>query len=137
MAGPPSRQRTVLCAVLEQPLAAVGQAERALSSVHRAGAWPTRQRARLPAAALVREAGFARTEAYAEAKSYGTSEKVRAQCQLLADRVDQIVRARAIEQGWADAATMDAIVAEMRASAEDPDTFFGAVWCSAIGWVDP
>jgi ubiquinone/menaquinone biosynthesis C-methylase UbiE len=76
---------------------------------------------------LLREAGFARTEAYAEAKSYGTPDAVRRQRNLMADRADQIMRPRAFEQGWADAATMDAIVAEMRASVEDPDTFFGAV----------
>jgi SAM-dependent methyltransferase len=79
---------------------------------------------------------FQTGDAYAEAKSCGTPDTVRRKRELLADRVDQIMRPRAIEQGRADAATIDAIIVEMRASVVNPDTFFGAVWCAAVGWVD-
>jgi len=41
----------------------------------------------------------------------------------------------AISQGWADQATIAAMIDELRTWGEQPDAFFGVLICSAVGWV--
>jgi hypothetical protein len=41
----------------------------------------------------------------------------------------------ALAEGWADQATLDAMLAESAAWAERPDAFPAAVYCHAVGWV--
>lgn len=85
---------------------------------------------------LLREAGLTRTEAYAETRSFGTPEMVRQQGLSLAAYLDERFRPIVLAEGWADAEKVDAMVTELRAWAERPDSFGGQLWCAAVGWAD-
>ena len=83
------------------------------------------------------DAGFARTEGHAVAADYhGTLDETRRFAML----VEPLLRHQAfvdvvVEQGWADRAHLEAILAEIRAWAERPDAFYSVTYCAALGWV--
>jgi ubiquinone/menaquinone biosynthesis C-methylase UbiE len=85
---------------------------------------------------LLLDAGFARTEGYTIVESAGTPETVRTHGMRTARVLDQAHRHTILAQGWADAAKVDAMVAELRAWAERPDSFGCLLACEAVGWVD-
>jgi SAM-dependent methyltransferase len=87
-----------------------------------------------PQRRLLREARFARTEGYVEALSWGTPEVARTEGASWATLLDEAYRPTVLANGWADAAKVDAIVAELRAWGEQPDAFGGALFCAAVGW---
>jgi SAM-dependent methyltransferase len=80
-------------------------------------------------------AGFARAEGYAEVENYGTPEVVREMGRLWADLVNDRHRHVALAEGWMDAVAVDAMIAELRAWAERPDSFSCGPRCAAVGWV--
>jgi ubiquinone/menaquinone biosynthesis C-methylase UbiE len=85
---------------------------------------------------LLREAGFARTEGSAYAPSWGTIEATRGYADVMVKMLGEPeVTGVAIDQGWVDRATLDAIIAEWRVWGEQPDAFSAWLACAAIGWV--
>jgi SAM-dependent methyltransferase len=84
---------------------------------------------------LLWEAGFVRAEAHARAESYGTATATAAFAAFLQSQVPNFART-ALEQGWMDRATVDAVVADIESWAADRDAFAVTVWCEAIAWVD-
>ncbi len=83
---------------------------------------------------LLLEAGFAYAEGSASVESMGTLQETR--------RYAAIVRAlmpgtaqTALAEGWAEQATLDAMLAGVDAWAERPDAFYANIWCETIGWV--
>ncbi len=86
--------------------------------------------------ALLREAGFVDVEASASCKSHGTAEAVRtiAAMQAVMAR-GEVFQQTVVEQGWADQAHLDAIVAEIERWGEDPDAFRVELFCAALGRV--
>jgi ubiquinone/menaquinone biosynthesis C-methylase UbiE len=85
---------------------------------------------------LLRAAGFARTEGFVDASGFGTLEATRERGLLFASMLDTVLRPIILAQGWADAAKVDAMVAELRAWAERPDSFSCSIRHAAVGWVD-
>jgi SAM-dependent methyltransferase len=85
---------------------------------------------------LLLEAGFTRAEGYVQVDSFGTAETVRRRGMRYATFLGETFRQTVLDKGWADAAKLDAIVAELRAWAERPDSFGCELWCTAVGWVD-
>jgi hypothetical protein len=83
---------------------------------------------------LLREAGFARSEAGARATSAGTPEETRRQAAFF-KAVWQGAARTALAEGWVDQATLDAMLAEIDAWGEQPDAFSAAIHCHAVGWV--
>lgn len=51
-------------------------------------------------------------------------------------QLEGVLGQTALAGGWTDAAKLNAMVAELRAWAERPDSFGCAIWCAAVGWVD-
>jgi hypothetical protein len=82
---------------------------------------------------LLRDAGFARSAAGATAQSAGTPEETRRAAALM-KAVWQGAGATALAEGWADREALDAMLAEIDAWAEQPDAFWTAVSCHAVGW---
>ena len=83
---------------------------------------------------LLLDAGFARAEAGASVESAGT----RAETRRIATYQGALLRGiagTALAEGWADQATLDAMLAEFSDWAECPDAFHAAVYCHAVGWV--
>jgi len=85
---------------------------------------------------LLREAGFVRTEGYGRVVCYGTGELTHwwatiGQAQLR----DPSFVATAVGQGWADQATLDAMIADVVTWGEDPDAYWSYQTPAAIGWV--
>lgn len=92
--------------------------------------------------ALLREAGFARTEAQARAAGMGGEtgsaagtlenlrQSARAACALLRGMVEPV----ALGQGWASQEELDAMAEALMAWGEHPDAFRMLPICSAIGW---
>lgn len=85
---------------------------------------------------LLLDAGFARTEAFAEAQSFGTPDMVRMHATVWAEQLNERFRQTVLTEGWADRQQLDAMVAEMRAWGARPDSFSCLFWCAAVGWVD-
>lgn len=85
---------------------------------------------------LLLEAGFARAEGYVQVESFGTPETVRRRGMRHAAFLDETFRQTILDKGWADASKLDALVAELRAWAERPDSFGCELVCAAVGWVD-
>src|SRR5208282_4506027 len=74
---------------------------------------------------VLREAGFARTEGFAEVEYFGNRQSVR----MCADAAIQQLRDPAFtatvrDRGWADQAALDAMVAEQEAWAANPDAYW-------------
>lgn len=86
--------------------------------------------------ALLLQAGFSRSEGSAAVpgNGSGTLERTRAHAAYQEIVLQDMVRAVALAQGWADAPTLDAMAAELRAWGERSDAFGLLVVCRAIGW---
>jgi len=85
---------------------------------------------------LLLEAGFARSEGFAHADSYGNHEMT----SMLGAIVTEVLRSPAnvelaVSQGWADREKLEAMIAEVLAWAERPDAYWAIVECAAVGWV--
>lgn len=85
---------------------------------------------------LLLEAGFARAEGSVQVESFGTPEAVRRRGLRYATYLDETFRQTILDNGWADASKLDALVAELRTWAERPDSFGCELLCTAVGWVD-
>jgi SAM-dependent methyltransferase len=86
---------------------------------------------------LLREAGFVRVYAFAFAECQGSPEATRALADLLANVLEAPTTVGvAVEQNWADLATLAAMAAELRAWGEGPDAFRSCLDCAAVGWVE-
>lgn len=83
---------------------------------------------------LLREAGFAGSEATASVEYAGSLEATRRSAAWRKTQLQGLART-ALTQGWVDLATIDAIAAELEAWGERPDAFSATIWCEAIGWV--
>ena len=85
---------------------------------------------------LLLQAGFTRSEGSAVVPSNGSGilERTRAHAAYREIVVQDMVRKVALAQGWADAATLDAMAAELHAWGERPDAFGYLVICRALGW---
>jgi ubiquinone/menaquinone biosynthesis C-methylase UbiE len=83
------------------------------------------------------ETGFARSIGYALApQCYGTTEATRHLAEAMVLLVDsEGFRKVALSQGWADAATLDEIIAALRDWGDRPDSFHAALNAAAVGWV--
>jgi SAM-dependent methyltransferase len=86
---------------------------------------------------LLLRAGFARSEGSASVPRNGSGalERTRWHAAYQEIVLQDMVREVALAQGWADAATLDAMAAELRAWGERPDAFGFVVSCRALGWV--
>jgi len=85
---------------------------------------------------LLREAGFVRVQAYTFAECQGSAAATRAFAELIAEVLhDPATIEVAVEQGWADRRTIDAMTAEVRAWGERSDAFRAILDCAAVGWV--
>jgi ubiquinone/menaquinone biosynthesis C-methylase UbiE len=86
---------------------------------------------------LLLDAGFARGEGYAVAADhYGRPEETRRFARLIAGIFrHQEVADLVVNQGWADSARLETILAGVQSWAERPDAFFSVTYCAAIGWV--
>jgi SAM-dependent methyltransferase len=85
---------------------------------------------------LLLEAGFSRPEGQVRVESFGTPDAVRTFGMCIAAQLDEPFRPTILSEGWADSTKVDAMVAELRAWAERPDSFGCGLWCAAVGWVD-
>src|SRR6516225_8628807 len=81
---------------------------------------------------LLREAGFARSEATASVEYAGSLEATRRFAAWRKAQLGGLART-ALAQRWADHATIDAMAADFDAWAERPDAFSATMWCEAIG----
>jgi hypothetical protein len=89
---------------------------------------------------LLLEAGFVRPVAGATtwaAGVWGTPEETHDFAAWFANQLGQAATAELVmTQGWADQATLAAIVAELLAWGERPDAYFAMMGVTAVGWVD-
>jgi ubiquinone/menaquinone biosynthesis C-methylase UbiE len=83
---------------------------------------------------LLREAGFAQSQATAAVVSAGSLEETRRQATFLKAQLEGFARTATAER-WVDRATVEAMTAEIDAWAECSDAFSVGVWCETIGWV--
>ena len=84
---------------------------------------------------LLREAGFARSDAAASVEYAGSLEATRRFAVWRKTQLAGLART-ALAQGWVERATIDAMAADFDAWAERPDAFSATMWCEAIGWAD-
>lgn len=85
--------------------------------------------------AMLREAGFARTEASASYDCYGTVEEVRGLAESAAAGLSKgQSREQTGESGGPDRAEAEAVAAAWRAWGESPDAFFAMSFCEGVGW---
>jgi ubiquinone/menaquinone biosynthesis C-methylase UbiE len=85
---------------------------------------------------FLHEAGFVRTEGYGRVSCAGTTDLTRSTAIIAAAQLlDPTFVATAVSNGWADLATLEAMVADFRAWGEDPDAYFANQTPAAIGWV--
>jgi ubiquinone/menaquinone biosynthesis C-methylase UbiE len=82
------------------------------------------------------DAGFARSQGSASCESWGTLDETRAQASFLASWIgEQNLRTRIVANGWANEATIEAVIAEILAWGERPDALMVLPYPEAIGWV--
>ena len=83
------------------------------------------------------EAGFARAEASAVARAFGTPAQTRWLCEhfLRGHLIEPNFVETAVGQGWTDRLELEAIRAETEAWADRPDAFWSLTFCEALGWV--
>jgi ubiquinone/menaquinone biosynthesis C-methylase UbiE len=84
---------------------------------------------------LLREAGFARSEATASVEYAGSLEATRRFAAWRKAQLGGLART-ALAQRWTDQATIDAMAADFEAWGERPDAFAATIWCEAIGWAE-
>ena len=86
---------------------------------------------------LLREAGFARTEGFAAAQTFGRPEMTRAFATgFPAQLREPNFIATVLEHGWADEGVLAAMGQAVQQWGDDPDAFLAFIMCAAIGWVD-
>ena len=87
--------------------------------------------------AVLREAGFVRSEGSASAVSWGTSSALQQSKLAWEERCRQPAFVDTVlGQEWVDETRWNALVAEVLAWCDRQDAFSFAVYCEAIGWVD-
>jgi hypothetical protein len=93
--------------------------------------------------ALLRQAGFIRTEGHARifggqgaggSDAAGTLEDTRRIARRDVAQLRGTARATALEQGWADMTALEAMAGALTAWGEDADAFYVLPICCAIGW---
>lgn len=85
--------------------------------------------------AMLRQAGFVRTEASASCDCYGTAEEVRGVAESAAAGLSKgQSREQTGESGGPDRAEVEAVAAAWRAWGESPDSFFAMSFCEGLGW---
>ncbi|HSL46248.1 MAG TPA: methyltransferase domain-containing protein [Anaerolineales bacterium] len=80
------------------------------------------------------EAGFARTEAFAFAVGGGDPQMIKGSYQIVMKPTIESIRPWILEQGLADNAHLDELLAEGQAWSERPDAFFALTQCAAVAW---
>ena len=85
--------------------------------------------------ALLREAGFARTEGTASSETWATPERAQSISSIMTEEFTgpKIAQA-ATENGWADQAELDAIARALDHWGAHPDAFMAILWGEAVGW---
>ncbi|MBI2761116.1 MAG: methyltransferase domain-containing protein [Chloroflexi bacterium] len=84
---------------------------------------------------LLREAGFARSEARAVARSAGTLDETREAAANLRARLTGPSAGHAmVALGWLTCERLTALLDEVTAWGERPDAFYASTFCSAVGW---
>lgn len=83
---------------------------------------------------LLLDAGFARTEAGATVNCAGTLEGTQRMVAFHQAQLPSLTQT-ALQEGWVDQVTVDAMAAELDAWAERPDAFSVETHCHAVGWV--
>lgn len=83
---------------------------------------------------LMLEAGFVWTEAGASVDSAGTPEQLYKRATFFKAVLQGITQA-ALQEGWTDQSTVDAIATELDTWALRPDAFSAIMWCETLGWV--
>jgi hypothetical protein len=87
--------------------------------------------------AVLRQAGFARSEGSATAVSWGTSTALQEFKLVWEERCRQPAFVDTVlGRGWIEELRWNALVAELLAWCDQRDAFGLAVYCEAIGWVD-
>ncbi len=84
---------------------------------------------------LLREAGFASTEGFAFTECLGSTEAKRQSAATYEAYFRRPAFADvAIGRGWIDRESLEAGIAELRASGESPDAYSATLYCAALGW---
>jgi ubiquinone/menaquinone biosynthesis C-methylase UbiE len=83
---------------------------------------------------LLRDAGFARGDVFAFAECIATPEATRNMASGLIELLAGPMGAALVEQGWADPAQVEELVAGTRAWGEDPDALWAAIQFAAVSW---
>jgi SAM-dependent methyltransferase len=85
---------------------------------------------------LMHDGGFRPTEANATIYSFGSGDSAgRSAADMLKARFQGPIENTVLEQHWATRSEIDAMVAELEAWSQRPDTFMMFVLCWALGWV--
>ena len=86
--------------------------------------------------AVLREAGFTRIHmtASCEVRSDSASTTTWANALVHFLRQEPTLAERAIELGWADSITLEALVDALQTWGAHPDAFWSETWCAAIAW---
>ena len=86
--------------------------------------------------AVLREAGFTRIHmtASCEVRSNSASTTTWANALVHFLRQEPRLAERAIELGWADSITLEALVDALQTWGAHPDAFWSETWCAAIAW---
>ena len=85
--------------------------------------------------ALLRQAGFVRTQASASTECDGTSAETIKRSEI-ADELLQTMNKVIVSQGWATSKEVDEIRTACKEWGHHPDAFDVITWCEAIGWKD-
>ena len=80
------------------------------------------------------EAGFARTEGFAFAVGGGNPQEIPFMYKIIMKPTFESLRPWILEQGLADNAHLDELLAEAQAWSERPDAFFALMQCAAVAW---
>lgn len=85
--------------------------------------------------AMLREAGFARTEASASYDCYGSTDEVRGLTESVVTPLQAESRkSHSAADAGSDRAEAEALLAAWRAWGESPDAFFAMSFCEGVGW---
>ena len=86
--------------------------------------------------AVLREAGFTRIHmtASCEVRSDSASTTTWANALVHFLRQEPTLAERAIELGWADSITLEALVDALQTWGAHPDAFWSETWCAAVAW---
>jgi ubiquinone/menaquinone biosynthesis C-methylase UbiE len=85
--------------------------------------------------ALLREAGFARTEGRASSETWATPELARSISSVMTDEfTGPKIAEAAIENSWADKAELEGIARALDDWGAHPDAFMAIFWGEAVGW---